>query len=652
MQKKYEVIGIVGEGAYGIVYKCKNKETNEFVAIKKFKESDDEIVLKTMKREIEMLKKIHHENIVEFKEVFIYKKSVYLVFEYVEKNLLELLQETPNGISPSKIKYLIYQLIKAIKYLHSKNIIHRDIKPENLLINEDLKLKLCDFGFARDIKLNSEMNNISQMTDYVATRWYRAPELLLTGGIYGPEVDYWAIGCIMGELIDGNPIFPGDDEYDQLNYIIKIIGNLPEKFVQLFYENPIFEDKELLVVDRIESLDKRYFGKFSKDGIDFMKKLLRIDPLKRLNGDNVFKHKYYDDYLDNKSNGTVIHKVELEIVNRNNLLLRNGKEHFNLTDNLEEKKNKKSRDKKISDNIKFKTFNKLEEEKGVNTTLYTQSQKNNFLPFNNLNTINNLNTNTNLNKMNNLSTNNNLNTMKNLNTMNNLNSMNHLYSNNNLYPMNNLSNSLTYSYNLSQSFTPETKINNLNKNSIINKKNLDEVKQKLQIKTQNDYNKSFKIDNQFNKHFALATTHLAGYQTYINQKNDKYNFSINTNFNDKLNMTNFKKNDYLNKELIRNKSNEKENQMHKITMFYLGNFGNNNNKTNIINKKIKTKNKNQLSEIDSFNIENKFSYIPHNGKTKFTFKFPKIYQLYSNLSGNNLSQTNNFQIQKINKYYN
>ena len=118
MQKKYEVLGIVGEGAYGVVYKCKNKITNEFVAIKKFKETDDEIVIKTMKRELEMLKKIKHENIVEYKESFIHKKNLYLVFEYVEKNLLELLQETPNGISPPKIKYLIYQLIKAIKYLH------------------------------------------------------------------------------------------------------------------------------------------------------------------------------------------------------------------------------------------------------------------------------------------------------------------------------------------------------------------------------------------------------------------------------------------------------------------------------------------------------------------------------------------------------
>ena len=295
MQKKYEVLGIVGEGAYGVVYKCKNKITNEFVAIKKFKETDDEIVIKTMKRELEMLKKIKHENIVEYKESFIHKKNLYLVFEYVEKNLLELLQETPNGISPPKIKYLIYQLIKAIKYLHSKNIIHRDIKPENLLINPDLKLKLCDFGFAREVKLNMENNNISQMTDYVATRWYRAPELLLSEGIYGPEVDYWAIGCIMGELIDGNPIFPGDDEYDQLNYIIKIIGNLPIQFTEMFYENPIFQGKDLLFVDKIESLDKRYLGKISKDAIDFMKQLLRIDPSKRLNGETVFKHKYYED---------------------------------------------------------------------------------------------------------------------------------------------------------------------------------------------------------------------------------------------------------------------------------------------------------------------------------------------------------------------
>ena len=152
MQNKYEVIGVVGEGAYGIVYKCKDRDTKEFVAIKKFKETEDEIVKKTMRRELKMLQLLKHENVVEFKNAFKKKGNLFLVFEYVEKNLLELLQESPSGLEPSLIKKLIYQLCKAIKYLHDQNVIHRDIKPENLLINNDMILKLCDFGFGLEYR--------------------------------------------------------------------------------------------------------------------------------------------------------------------------------------------------------------------------------------------------------------------------------------------------------------------------------------------------------------------------------------------------------------------------------------------------------------------------------------------------------------------
>ena len=617
MQKKYEVLGIVGEGAYGVVYKCKNKITNEFVAIKKFKETDDEIVIKTMKRELEMLKKIKHENIVEYKESFIHKKNLYLVFEYVEKNLLELLQETPNGISPPKIKYLIYQLIKAIKYLHSKNIIHRDIKPENLLINPDLKLKLCDFGFAREVKLNMENNNISQMTDYVATRWYRAPELLLSGGIYGPEVDYWAIGCIMGELIDGNPIFPGDDEYDQLNYIIKIIGNLPIQFTEMFYENPIFQGKDLLFVDKIESLDKRYLGKISKDAIDFMKQLLRIDPSKRLNGDTVFKHKYYEDYLDNHtSNTTIIHKIELEIKNRNNIFYKE-KENFNFSFNgyLKEKINNKSnikiKEKKINlSNLNKIKFNKYEEEKGINTF---KEEKNISLQSERFDL-----------------------------------KLGNTYSNTRNYDFPNIT---------LKNYSPEK--NNLNKTTKLNNKKIiiKDKKYKISDTVNNNIMKSnIDLSNIYNKNpnkneFVLTNSQLAGYQTYINQKNDKYNFKIDTDFKDKNYLTNYKKikqKDLFTEENEKNKS--KDNPTHKISMFYLGNFGNNNNKkinkNNIKDKKLKT-------EIDSFNVEKKFSYVSHNGKTKVIIKFPKIFQLYGNFPGDYQvkNNNNNFQIQKINKYY-
>ena len=297
MKKKYEVIGVVGEGAYGIVYKCKNKETGKYVAIKKFKETEDELVQKTMKRELKMLQQLRHENIVEFQESFTYKKNLFLVFEYCEKNLLEVLEESPDGLSPKLIKSFVYQMCKAIAYMHKNNMIHRDIKPENLLIDENLNLKLCDFGFARKVKLNKSNNNINEMTDYVATRWYRSPELLLSGGIYGPDVDYWAVGCIMGELADGNPMFPGENETDQINCIIKILGNLPEELVNMFYKNPIYEGKELLHVSKPETLERRYISKLGPTAIDFMKGLLQLDPKKRLNSETVFKHKYFAPFI-------------------------------------------------------------------------------------------------------------------------------------------------------------------------------------------------------------------------------------------------------------------------------------------------------------------------------------------------------------------
>lgn len=294
MQSKYEVIGIVGEGAYGVVYKCKNKETGDFVAIKKFKEVEDELVKKTMSRELKVLQMLKHDNIVEYKEAFKRKGNLFLVFEYVEKNLLELLQEHPKGLEPSLIKKIIYQLCKAIKYLHAQNIVHRDIKPENLLVDSDThKLKLCDFGFARTIKTNKE-----KLTDYVATRWYRAPELLITSGVYGPEVDFWAIGCIMGELTDGDALFPGDNEIDQLNIIQKVIGKFPEWQYEQFYNNPHFKRAKLDDVTKPETLERRYMGKLSKTAISFMKALLNPDPKVRLKSDDVFQHPYFLNYTD------------------------------------------------------------------------------------------------------------------------------------------------------------------------------------------------------------------------------------------------------------------------------------------------------------------------------------------------------------------
>jgi cyclin-dependent kinase-like len=154
--------------------------------------------------------------------IFIYRANrLYLVFEYIDKNLLEILEENSNGLDLQSVKNYIYQLLKAIEFCHRNNIIHRDIKPENLLIKPKTnELKICDFGFARHLK-----NTGAALTDYVATRWYRSPELLLSP-VYGKEVDMWAIGCIMGELINGDALFPGESEIDQLFCIQKVLGKL------------------------------------------------------------------------------------------------------------------------------------------------------------------------------------------------------------------------------------------------------------------------------------------------------------------------------------------------------------------------------------------------------------------------------------------
>ena len=203
---KYEVLGVVGEGAYGVVLKCRNKETSSFVAIKKFKESeDDEIVRKTTLREVKILRMLKQPNIVSLLEAFRRKGKLYLVFEYVEKNLLEVLEDNPKGLPPDLVRLYIFQLCNALDWCHGNDVIHRDIKPENLLINPaTATLKLCDFGFAR------VLNSRAFLTGYVATRWYRAPELLLGSTSYTMTVDVWAIGCIMGEITDGNGDVAGD----------------------------------------------------------------------------------------------------------------------------------------------------------------------------------------------------------------------------------------------------------------------------------------------------------------------------------------------------------------------------------------------------------------------------------------------------------
>ncbi|NWT26509.1 CDKL2 protein, partial [Cardinalis cardinalis] len=273
---KYQVLGLVGEGSYGMVTKCRNRESGQIVAVKKFLESDDDAaVRKIALREIKLLKQLRHENLVNLLDVCKRKKRWYLVFEFVDHTVLDDLEDSPNGLDFERVRKYLFQIMRAIAFCHSHNIIHRDIKPENILVSQSGVVKLCDFGFARPLAASGEA-----YTDYVATRWYRAPELLVGDSKYGRPVDVWAVGSLITEMLTGEPLFPGDSDIDQLYHITKCLGNLIPRQQELFYQNPLFAGMKLPEVKELESLEKRY-PKLPTAALELAKECLQIDPDKR-----------------------------------------------------------------------------------------------------------------------------------------------------------------------------------------------------------------------------------------------------------------------------------------------------------------------------------------------------------------------------------
>ncbi|XP_072351261.1 cyclin-dependent kinase-like 2 [Scyliorhinus torazame] len=291
--EKYEHLGLVGEGSYGIVIKCRNKENGRIVAIKKFLEDDDDkTVKKIAMREIRLLKQLRHENLVNLLEVCKRKKRWYLVFEFVDHTVLDDLEQFPNGLEYDKVRKYLIQILRGMAFCHSHNIIHRDIKPENILVSHSGAVKLCDFGFARTLAAPGEI-----YTDYVATRWYRPPELLVGDTKYGKSVDVWAIGCLVTEMLTGEPLFPGDSDIDQLYHITRCFGNLTPRHQELFYKNPLFTGLHLPVIKEIELLQNRY-PQIPILVVDLVKKCLQIDPDKRTSCAELLEHNYFtaDDF--------------------------------------------------------------------------------------------------------------------------------------------------------------------------------------------------------------------------------------------------------------------------------------------------------------------------------------------------------------------
>ncbi|XP_040569266.1 cyclin-dependent kinase-like 4 isoform X2 [Lepeophtheirus salmonis] len=289
LMERYEKLSMIGEGSYGKVYKCRARDNGNLVAIKKFIETEDDALIKKIAlREIRMLRNLKHPNLVNLIEVFRRKKKLHLVFEFCDRTVLNELEKYPKGVPIGITKSITYQTLKAVNYCHQHNCIHRDVKPENILLTRDGIVKLCDFGFAR------QFSQGEKFTDYVATRWYRAPELLVGDTQYGPKVDVWAIGCVFVELVNGEALWPGKSDIDQLYLICKNLGELIPRHMQIFKENEFFFGMSIQDPGVVESLDKKLSKELvGSEGIDFMKKCLDKDPDKRYSCENLLYHSFF-----------------------------------------------------------------------------------------------------------------------------------------------------------------------------------------------------------------------------------------------------------------------------------------------------------------------------------------------------------------------
>nr|XP_043891387.1 serine/threonine-protein kinase MAK-like isoform X3 [Solea senegalensis] len=219
--KRYTTLKQLGDGTYGSVLLGKSNDTGELVAIKRMKRkfySWDECV---NLREVKSLKKLNHTNVVKLKEVIRENDYLYFVFEFMKENLYQLMKEREDKMfSENEIRNILFQVLSGLAFVHKHGYFHRDMKPENLLCMGPELVKIADFGLAREIRSQPPY------TDYVSTRWYRAPEVLLKSNTYSSPIDIWAVGCIMAELYTLRPLFPGNSEVDQVFKICQVLGTL------------------------------------------------------------------------------------------------------------------------------------------------------------------------------------------------------------------------------------------------------------------------------------------------------------------------------------------------------------------------------------------------------------------------------------------
>lgn len=301
--RDYNVKEVLGQGSYGVVALGFHKKTKLPVAIKKIEPFQRTLFCLRTLREIKFLKELSHPNIIKILDIqkpasFNTFKEVYVVQEYMDADLNTVIQT--QQLSDDHIKYFLYQILKGVKYLHSCGVIHRDLKPANLLVNENCDLKICDFGLARmDVNPAKKEDKLAFLTEYVATRWYRAPEIMLSSAEYSKAIDLWSIGCIVAEMLLREPFLPGTDYRNQLALIFEVLGTPTDEEIKGIKLKKAREYVQSQKVKRKIPM-KRIFRKANPLAVDFIEKTVRFDPAKRLTIDQALEHPYLQDFRNKK----------------------------------------------------------------------------------------------------------------------------------------------------------------------------------------------------------------------------------------------------------------------------------------------------------------------------------------------------------------
>ncbi|XP_066579314.1 mitogen-activated protein kinase 7 [Amia ocellicauda] len=304
---EYDIIETIGTGAYGVVSSAKRRDTGQRVAIKKIPNAFDMLTnAKRTLRELKILKHFKHDNIIAIKDILQPSqphctfKSVYVVLDLMESDLHQIIHSR-QPLTPEHARYFLYQLLRGLKYVHSANVIHRDLKPSNLLVNETCELKIGDFGMARGLSGRADGGSgataRSFMTEYVATRWYRAPELLLSLQHYSLAIDMWSVGCIFAEMLGRRQLFPGKNYVHQLQLILSVLGTPPAGVI-----GAIGAERVRAYVQSLPCRDPipltSLFPEAESSALDLLAAMLRFDPQERMSVTEALRHPYLAKYHD------------------------------------------------------------------------------------------------------------------------------------------------------------------------------------------------------------------------------------------------------------------------------------------------------------------------------------------------------------------